>query len=283
MSMHSAKSGLPRYTCLMSVYAKEKPERLLEALDSIASQSYPPEEIVLVEDGPLGCELRAIIDDFNLNNPGLLKTVALRSNQGLWKALRIGVAECETDFIMRMDSDDWSVSDRAKRQLEYMSEHPDIGCCGSFVAEFEGDFGNVVSHVTLPTDHKSIVAYSKSRNPFRHPTMLYRKDAVLKAGNYCEMPYFEDYDLVLRLISSGCVLHNLSQELVFMRVDESFYQRRGDVNYLRDMVSFRRKALKRGDVNSFQFICAVVPHAVVCVMPNRLRKAVYKSLLRSRK
>lgn len=35
----------------MSVYAKESPEYLVEALHSMLAQTVPPEQIVLVEDG----------------------------------------------------------------------------------------------------------------------------------------------------------------------------------------------------------------------------------------
>ena len=51
------------YSVLMSVYRKEDPSHLLEALDSMVSQTVPPEEIVLVEDGRLSTSSRAAIQD----------------------------------------------------------------------------------------------------------------------------------------------------------------------------------------------------------------------------
>ena len=41
----------------MSLYKKEKPEHLRLALNSMLNQTVAPEEIVLVEDGPLTEEL----------------------------------------------------------------------------------------------------------------------------------------------------------------------------------------------------------------------------------
>ena len=64
-----------RYSVLMSVYKKERPEYLHAALKSMTGQSWRPSEIVLVCDGPLTTELEAVLEDIEFQ--GLLKTVRL--------------------------------------------------------------------------------------------------------------------------------------------------------------------------------------------------------------
>ena len=78
------------FSVLMSVYAKENPQYLKEALDSVFSQSLPPGEVVLVEDGRLTEGLYAEIRSQQRLHPQL-KTVELEENQQLGRALGIGL------------------------------------------------------------------------------------------------------------------------------------------------------------------------------------------------
>lgn len=89
-----------RYSVLMSVYKKERPEYLYAALKSITGQSRKPSEIVLVCDGPLTTELEAVLEDIEFQ--GLLKTVRLENNVGLGAALAKGLPECSCEWVARM-------------------------------------------------------------------------------------------------------------------------------------------------------------------------------------
>ncbi len=51
------------FSVLMSVYAKEQPEYLSIALDSVFDQSLPPDEVILIEDGRLTKELYSVIEE----------------------------------------------------------------------------------------------------------------------------------------------------------------------------------------------------------------------------
>ena len=51
------------YSVLMSVYYKENPEYLREAMTSIWNQTMPTDDFVLVCDGPLNNNLDAVIFD----------------------------------------------------------------------------------------------------------------------------------------------------------------------------------------------------------------------------
>ncbi len=93
-----------KLSVLMSVYCKESPFFLRQSLDSLVAQSLPADEVVIVEDGPLGEELEAAIDSYR----SLLPIVSLRLpvNGGLGAALREGLQVCRGEFVARMDSDD---------------------------------------------------------------------------------------------------------------------------------------------------------------------------------
>lgn len=57
------------FSVLMSVYIKEKPEYLASALDSLVAQTMAPAEVVIVEDGPITAELKAVIESYRAKLP----------------------------------------------------------------------------------------------------------------------------------------------------------------------------------------------------------------------
>lgn len=273
---------LAPYSVLISIYKNENPEYLNQSLQSVLNQTKPPNEIVIVKDGPLTEDLERVLVSFSRENQNLFKIISYENNRGLWYALSVGVPACKNELIMRMDVDDWMVSDRAEKQLSVFRDHPEYDCVGTLVTEFEGNIDNPIALVDLPEFQNEILAFGKMRCPFRHPTLMYKKSAVMKAGNYQEMPFFEDYDLYMRLASTGCIFYNIQESLVYMRTSPDFYARRGSLAYMHKMLHFKKTCLERGDYSTFEFLACTIPHMVVCLMPNRLRAFIYKYLLRSK-
>lgn len=268
------------YSVLISLYAKERPEYLRESMDSVFAQTVPPEQIVIVKDGPLSPQLDSMLEDYSHQHPELFTFVSYPENHGLWYALGQGIPACRNELVMRMDVDDWSAPTRAEEQLATYAEHPELGCVGTVVVEFVGSTDNPVAFVDLPERHEDIIRYGRRRCPYRHPALMYRKSAVERAGGYQRMPMFEDYDLYMRLASSGCRFYNIQRPLVYMRTSPEFYARRGGVEYTRDMMRFEGECLRRGDINLGEYLTTAIPHAAVCLMPNSLRSFVYSRFLR---
>lgn len=245
-------------------------------------QTIAPNEIVLVKDGVLTKELEEVLEDYSQNYSNQIKIVGYSENQGLWYALRFGMNYCSNEFIARMDTDDYCLPTRIEQELYEFQKDPKLDCVGSNVVEFVDNPNNIASLVVLPEDQEEIIAYGKRRCPFRHPTLLYRKSVVENAGGYQEMPMFEDYDLYMRMIKNGAKFKNIQEFLVYMGTDSNFFQRRGSVDYLKKMVFFRRQCLRRKDVNLYEFITSIVPHAIVCLVPNVLRSFFYRNFLRKK-
>src|SRR5689334_1814430 len=92
---------------LMSTYAGETAERLERSLDSVFAQTRPPDQCVVVVDGPIPVSQEAVLDRFSADRRVRdFSTLPLKSNVGLGHALRAGVDACTGDWIARMDSDD---------------------------------------------------------------------------------------------------------------------------------------------------------------------------------
>lgn len=270
----------PEYSVLMSVYAKERSEWLSEAVRSMLAQTVPPSEFVLVEDGPLTGDLYEAIVGFEAACPGLFRIVSYPENKGLGYALREGVAACTKPVIARMDSDDLARPDRMEIQLALMEEKG-LDMIGSQVVEFVESPDKPLALTDLPEGHDAIIAYSKRRNPFRHPPMTFRRDKVLESGSYSDQfLYFEDWDLFNRMLAIGCRAENVHRPLVAMRVSSDFYARRGGVAYLRYAWRFKSAQVQSGWFTTGDLAASFIPQSAVCLMPNALRGAVYRKLLR---
>lgn len=271
-----------KYSILMSVYYKEKPEWLSYSIESMLSQTIFPDEFVLVEDGPLTECLDEVINKYVKLYPKLFKIVKIEKNGGLGPALERGILECKNEFIARMDSDDYSMPDRIEKQFEIFENYPDLGLVGTNVKEFENTIDNVNCKVILPEKQDNIYKFSKKRCPFRHPSLLYKKSEILKAGNYREFYLCEDYDLYVRLLRNGCKCYNIQEYLVYMRIGKDFYKRRGGWKYMKTILKFKNEQLKTGYFSFVDYLESTIPHVIVCLMPNSLRDWVYRNLLRKK-
>lgn len=276
------KDTYPRYSVLMSVYCKEKPEWLDYSIESMMKQTVMCDEFLLVEDGPLTAELENVIQKYKTRYPDIFNIVKIEKNGGLGPALKLGVEKCRNEFIARMDSDDYSVPDRIEKQFKVFENNPDIDLVGSNVEEFEEDISNITCHVILPENQKEIYKFSKKRCPFRHPSLLYKKSAVLKADNYRDFYLCEDYDLYIRLLKTGCICYNVQEPLVYMRIGKDFYKRRGGIKYMKTILKFKNEQLRTGYFSIFDYLKSTIPHIIVCLIPNNIRDWIYKNLLRKK-
>ena len=269
------------YSVLMSVYCREQPAYLQSSLESMFSQTDLTDDFVLVCDGSLTPELDAVIEAFTEQYPNLLHVVRLPQNQGLGAALNAGLAECRNDLVVRMDSDDISAAIRCERQVAVMTANPKLCIVGSAVAEFEQDVSHIVSVKKMPETQAEIERYAKTRNPFNHPSVMYRKSAVLQAGGYQNAPLHEDYDLWVRMLMQHREMQNLPEVLCYMRVDAGLYARRGGWRYWKIIAQFRRKLYRMGFCSLRQYWFTLAVYAVNCLIPVSLRRLLYRKLLRS--
>lgn len=268
------------FSVLMSIYKNEKPEYLRESLDSILNNTVQPNEIVMVKDGPLPNELEQILEEYQ-NKTKLFHFVIHNKNQGLGISLRDGLLECKYELVARMDTDDVCNPKRFQKQLNFLKKHPEIVVVGSNVMEFESDYHHPSQYLKCPESYESILKFAKLRNPLKHPTVMFKKSAVLKSGNYQHFLWFEDYDLCVRMLLKGYRMANIQEFLVYCRADKDLFKRRGGIKYLRQDLKFERFLFNKSFINSREFLFNCSARTIVRLLPNQLRKLFYTKILRS--
>lgn len=267
------------YSVLISVYDKEKPEHLEIALKSMFSQTIVSDDIVIIEDGELNKDLETVIKKYEMMSPDTVNVIRRKENKGLGYSLNEGIIACKHEIIARMDSDDYSVEDRCEKQLIKISEGYDL--IGSNIDEFEVTPENVVTTKKMPRSFEEIKKYAKYRNPFNHPSVMYKKQAVLAAGNYVSLYRLEDYDLWVRMIANGSKCCNIDESLVKMRVNSDFYKRRGGKDNLKSHLHLKKYLLETKQINLLEYIfgCSLMIGRAYC--PSSLKQVLYKLTLRN--
>ena len=274
---------MEKYSVLMSVYFKENPEYFGAAIESMLDQSIPPSEFVLICDGKLTEELDKVIDDYTESFPALVRVIRFKENCGLGEALRVGTVSCSNEIVARMDSDDIAVPDRMKWQLEVLQNDPSISVVGGQIQEFFGEIGNFAGIRNVPEQPENICKMAAKRNPMNHMTVTFRKKDVLSAGNYMSFDKFEDYFLWVRMISQGYIFANVKQICVLARVNEKMYERRGGWKYFQQTLKLERYMYSSGFCSKIQFVSNVVVRFLgTVVVPNRVRRVLYRNMLRKR-
>lgn len=268
------------YSVLMSVYYKENPEWFRESIESMLNQTIRTNDFVIVKDGKLTKELDEVIAEYCEKYPDIFNIVELEKNMGLGPALATGILKCKNELVARMDSDDYSVPERCEKQLKKFEENGKLDIVGSCIAEFIDKIDNVRAYRILPKDNEEIIRYARRRNPFGHPSVMVKKSKILEAGNYRSYYLVEDYDMWIRMLEKGCICYNFEDILVYMRISEDFYKRRGGIKYLKSMLRFKKEQYKKGFFGTKDYIISSGAHIFMCIIPNRCRNILYKKILR---
>lgn len=270
-----------QYSVLMSVYNKENPLWLKESIESIFQQTVLTDDFVLVEDGPISSELETVIDKYAVKYPDILKVVKIDRNVGLGLALAKGLVVCKNELIVRMDSDDISAANRCECLLNKYMEDPDIDIIGSLGVEFETTIASELAIHRVPEHSSDIYKMIKRRSAFIHASVMYKKSSVLAAGNYRDLYLQEDYDLFIRMIVGNKNRgYNIPQKLYYIRVGDALFKRRGGITFMRSVIKTKYQFLKAGYINKTDFVISAGSQAIVCLMPNKIRKWIYHTFLR---
>lgn len=264
----------------MSLYIKEKPEYLTQAIDSMLNQTVPPDEIVIVEDGPLTDELYEVIERYQKDFPNIFKIVINEKNIGLGLSLNRGLQKCKNELVARMDTDDISKPMRCEKQLQAFENDNSLSIVGSAVDEFLDDVSNVTGRRMVPKTCDEIYKFAKRRSAFNHPVVMYKKSDVLKFGGYSDLRRNQDVDLFGRMLHGGCKAMNFEESLLWFRSDNNLAKRRkswiNTKSYIETIAKFR----KMGYSSFADCIIVAIAQTVMYLCPIGVQNWLYKTFLR---
>jgi glycosyltransferase involved in cell wall biosynthesis len=211
---------LPTATVLLPVHNDRR--FVDEALDSVLSQDRSNVEVLVIDDASSDGTLD-IVRQFQSRHDNVV-VVRNDSNYGLGYTLARGVVLARGRYVIRMDADDVCMEARFERQIGFLDANPDIDIVGGAAIEIDerGTPGRVRR---MPTDHEAI-ARAIQFCPLIHPTVAFRRDRVIAAGNYrSDLRRRQDYELWFRCLHQGLRFANLPEPLIRYRFSEHTHQK----------------------------------------------------------
>lgn len=271
-----------RISVLMSVYKNDIADNVKVAVESVINQTLPPEQVVMVVDGPVPDELKTMLEKLDTEYP-ILELVWLPENVGAGEAVRIGTDYCKYPFIARMDSDDIALPTRFEKEMAYFTEHPDVDMVGSSHQEFYDQVSDLAGFRDVPETHEAIVEFMKKRNPFCQPSVIMKKEALIRAGGYQSYRWVEDWYLWIRMYLSGTKFYNFQEPLMLIRVNRNTYARRQGLKYYRNIKGILKYMRQHKMLSFWQYTKAkfvrFVGHVLV---PAKMKTRLYRKYLRSK-
>ena len=249
---------------LMSVY--NGAPTLEKAAASVLAQTYRNLELILCDDASTDDTWR--IMQRIAAQDARVTVFQNKTNRGLGASLNGCLLRAGGEYIARQDADDVSDFDRIERTTDFLlSSGAPYAACGVRVF----DDGGVWSTRQYPQKiTKHIIA---QKNPFFHPTMVFRRAVLEGVGGYSETPETrrtEDYDLVMRLAAEGVIGENLPEILYSVYEPKEAYLRHNAKTRLCE-VRVRARGLRAMGSPASDYIYLVKPLIMACVPRGLMR------------
>ncbi len=272
------------YSALLSIYNNDSFSAVKSCIDSLFAQNGKGfDEIIVVLEGEVDDKIIRLLSEYNRK---VLKTYHLTEvkgslNYGLPSCLNYGIHVSESEYIVRIDSDDIAVLNRLEEIRSYAEENPDISLFGAHVQEFSEDMSTPGKLRKVPLTEDDIFSYGGWRNPFNGPAVVFKRMAAIQIGGYPQIASNEDYCFWALFMKLGYKVGNIDSVHVHMRAGEEIIARRRGKRYSKGEVDSIKFLYAIGWFSFPKFLFSVIIRRVIRLFPQFVLKRVYSNLLRS--
>lgn len=261
---------------IMSIYKNDVIQYVKPAVESILGQTYKDFDFYIQYDGPIRSEVDEYLSSLKDKRVKIQKRI---ENKGLAQSLNdlfSVVMPLGYEYIARMDADDISMPDRFEKQLAYLHSRPDVECLGTWAIEINSK-GKEYYRKQMPETHEECNKMFRKRDCMIHPTVMYRRSYIEKAGLYALDTYFgEDTMMWAQGFKAGCIFANVPEYLLQFRLDDNFFERRRGWKHAKGIFTLRHrvnKMLHYGIVADFWAFA----YAAAKMMPKFILNIIYKT------
>lgn len=233
-------------TVLIPVHGE--PVYLRECLESITFQDHSLFTLLIVDDN---CKWDLVSHCKDFFSQDMYEIVRSKGT-GIVDALNTGLDIVKTNLIARIDCDDLMAPDRLHVQYQEFLNNEKLVLLGSSIMLIESD--RSLKYVDVyPKNHEKIIREITRRNPFAHPSVMFKTEAAISVGRYRKFYQFsEDFDLWLRLSEIGEVA-NLQECLTSYRIHEEQISKikseKAQLAYMAALTSYRLRKLGLPDLS----------------------------------
>lgn len=207
------RTAFPLVSVLMIAYNSER--YLKEAIDSLLSQTYPNMEIIVVNDGSTDSTV-SIIEDYR--DPRI-KFHDNGKNLGIVKSRNKAIELASGKYLATLDSDDISLPDRIRRQVEFLENNPEYGMCGTYYYTINKQ-GDIITEIRFPNNDTDVRTHFIAGNCFCHSSVMIRTGVIDDLFFSEAFQLAEDFELWHR-VGEHSRLTNIPEFLTRYRVHDT--------------------------------------------------------------
>lgn len=270
---------MKKISVVVCVYSGDDSAEFETSLNSIVSQTRPPDELLIVEDGPLTSPLNETLEHIQSTVEVPVRRVRHAENRGHGAARRTGIDNVNHELVAIHDADDIAVPKRLEWSLDKLKA-TDADLVGGYIQEFDTDPNEPYAVREVPCDPEEIRDMAKLRSPINHTTVLANREAILEAGSYRPVGQMEDYELWARMLVNDCKFVNIPRVLAKVRAGDDLYSRRGGLDHVREEWRLQRHFATIGFVTSPRAGMNFIVRSIPKLLPNKLRERMYTTLFR---
>ena len=267
------------FAVLMAVYFRDDARLFEVAVDSIFLNTLQPTQFVLVADGQLSVGLEQMLQKLQQRYSNRIELLRLPTNAGLAHALNAGLRYITLPWVVRADADDFNLPHRFTSLAAMLSTQPELELMSSAILEVEAT-GQPIAVRGVPVTDEGIRQFAKTRNPFNHMAVAYRRDAVLACGGYPNVHLKEDYALWCHMLARMTPVANTPEVLVHATAGRDMYRRRGGWRYAKAEWGLQNVMVTCGLKTKQRAWRDGLLRAAVFLAPEGLRAKVYELFLR---
>lgn len=206
-----------KVTVLMSEY-NTKENELRSSIESILNQTYKNFELLIIDD----CSDTKSTDIIESYKDDRIKLIHNERNLGLAESLNKGISLVNTEYIIRMDTDDIAKMDRIEKQLQFVEKYPEYSIVGGNANYFDE---NGIFQTTKIVGEKHKEDFIKG-TPFIHPTMIIKTKDIKAIGGYPNLRRGQDYAMAMEMYSNGYKGYVMEDILIDYRMNTEGYKKK---------------------------------------------------------
>jgi glycosyltransferase involved in cell wall biosynthesis len=267
-------ASMPRVTVAMSVHDAIEPAYAAMAIESILNQTFRDFDCRIVTDGPINSALLGVISGYKERDKRIC-VLANSTNQGLAACMNRIIELTDSAYLARMDADDISAPERLERQVEFLEARRKIDLVGTFAQEID-EQGRVLFLKRMPVEPAEIRRFMAYRNPFVHPSVVFRRRFFADARLYpTDLPGMEDTGLWIRALGEGVQGSNIPQFLYSFRIDSQFWKRRRGLKRAAKETLLRVESVRKLRLPRYMYLYAPV-HFLFRLSPAPVMRIMYQ-------
>ncbi len=256
------------YVSVLMAEYNTNPKHFKESIQSILDQTHKYFELIIVDD----CGKNNVSEFVKQFKDERIVVIKNEKNLGLAQSLNKGLKKAKYDYVIRMDTDDICLKDRFEKQIKFALLHPEYSIIGGKHLIFDENGIYPKKHIKYGEVNKKDFLFN---TPFSHPTLMLKKEDILKAGGYPDFKRGQDYAMEMNVYINGYKGYAMKDIVVHYRQDNDAYKKK---NYKSRILEYkiRKKYFKKLGLPWYRVFYEIKP-LIVGLIPKRMLKKYHES------